>query len=57
MYDRSVNDLTETLFTSGAAEDIIARWTELLTAEATDLVAAATIDSDAAAITNTFPVV
>ena len=40
-------DLTAQLFTSGQVVD---RWSALLTAQATDLVDAATIDREAAAI-------
>lgn len=57
MYDEAVVQLTESLFTSGAADSIVARWVDLLAAEATDLVPATTIDSDAAAIAATFPLV
>ncbi len=56
-YDQAVTDLTETLFASGAAADIVARWTDLLSVEAADLVPVATIDADATAISNTFPAI
>ncbi len=55
LYDQAVADLTETLFTSGAADEVVARWTDLLSTNATDLVSVTTIDAEAAAITATFP--
>lgn len=49
-------DLTEMLFASGVADDLVSHWTELLALHAGDLVTITTIDNDAAAITGTFPI-
>ncbi len=47
-------DLTATLYTSGAAQEILDRWTAVLEAQAGDLVDVATIESDAARIAEYF---
>lgn len=44
-------DLTAALYTDGTAAGSIERWSSLVTAQASDLVDAATVSSDAAAIT------
>lgn len=50
LYKAKTDELRESLFTSGAADDILATWVELLSADATQLVDAATLDAEAAAI-------
>lgn len=56
LYDQAVTDLTQMLFASGVADDLVSHWTELLALHAGDLVTITTIDNDAAAITGTFPI-
>lgn len=43
-------ELTATLYTSGAADQAIADWAAVLTAQAGDLVSASTVDAEAAAV-------
>lgn len=50
LYADQTAELTELLFTSGAADEALATWTDVLTSQASDLVDVATIESDAAAI-------
>lgn len=50
LYQAKLTELRETLVTSGAAQSIIDRWAGVLTAGATDLVDAATIEQEAAAV-------
>ncbi len=50
MVDKAKNDLTASLFASGLAQSQLDEWTAVLKAQASDLVSAATVDSDAAAI-------
>lgn len=50
LYADQTAELTELLFTSGAADEALATWTDVLTSQAWDLVDVATIESDAAAI-------
>ena len=52
MYDEATAELTEILYASGAAEAIVATWVDVLTASASDIVGAVTIDAEAAAITD-----
>lgn len=53
MYTDASDELTETLFTSGTADDIVATWVEVLTGQ--DIVDSATVQADAAAIVAAFP--
>ena len=50
LYQEQLDELPERLFESGAAQAILAAWTTVLTEQATDLVDAATIEQEAAAI-------
>lgn len=50
LYDEALADLTASLSTSGVAQDILDTWTTLLTDEAGDLVDAATVASESAAL-------
>lgn len=50
LYEEALTDLTEALFTSGVAEDIISTWENVLTDQASDLVDAATVESEAATL-------
>lgn len=50
MYQQQLDELTERLFDSGAAEAILAAWTTVVTEQASDLVDASTIEQEAAAI-------
>ena len=50
MYAAATAELTDTLYASGAAEEIIDTWVDVLSTDATDLVDVATIQADADAI-------
>lgn len=50
MYAEKLVELTELMYTSGALDDALSTWVNVLSNEASDLVDAATIDADAAAI-------
>lgn len=50
LYDATMAELTSELFDSGLADELIDTWVEVLTTEATDLVAATTVEADADAI-------
>lgn len=50
MYTAATAELTDTLYTSGAAQEIINEWVEVLSAEAADVVDVATVQADADAI-------
>lgn len=50
LYAQAKVDLQEELITSGAAQGILDDWVAVLTAQASDLVPAATVDSEAAAL-------
>lgn len=54
LVDVATSDLSATLFTSGAAKDTLDDWVAVLTAQAGDLVPAATIAEEAAAIEEFF---
>ncbi|MCP5031845.1 MAG: hypothetical protein GY939_08585 [Actinomycetia bacterium] len=56
MVDEATVELTETLYRSGAADDIVETWVSVLTADAAGLVDAATIEAEAEAIVAEFPV-
>ena len=55
LYDAAAAELTETLFTDGAAEAIVQRWVTLLTEQAADLVGSDVVESDAQAVRDAFP--
>lgn len=55
LINQATSDLTEALFTSGLADEIVNDWTSMLQTEATALVDASTVDANAAAITAEFP--
>lgn len=55
MYIQATATLTESLFTSGAADAIVDSWVDVLSNSAGELVEVATVESDAAAIVATFP--
>jgi len=50
LYDEQTAELTEILYSSGALDDALVTWVNVLTSDATELVDIATIESDAAAI-------
>jgi spore coat protein CotH len=49
-YATALDELRADLYGSGAAQEVLDRWVALLTEQATDLVDAATIESEADAI-------
>jgi spore coat protein CotH len=55
LYEKATSDLTASLFTSGEAQKALESWSSLLTDQAADLVPAATITAEAAAVSATFP--
>ena len=50
LYDTAKADLTASLFASGLAQSQLDEWTALITAQASDLVSADTIESEAASV-------
>ena len=54
MYNQAKTDLKAQLFTSGKAAEVLSRWSGVLTAHAGDLVDAATVQREAAAIAKMF---
>jgi spore coat protein CotH len=54
LYETKVAELTETLYSSGAADQILDQWVATLTEQATDLVNAETITAEAADIAALF---
>ncbi len=50
LYEDAIVELTDTMFTSSAAADVVASWVQTLTDQAADLVDASTIQADADAI-------
>ncbi|MDQ3449322.1 MAG: CotH kinase family protein [Actinomycetota bacterium] len=54
LYDQALAELAESLYDSGAADEILDRWAETLTAQASDLVSAETIEEEAAALRTQF---
>ena len=49
-YDDATTELQDLLFTSGAADDILTAWTDLLVADASDLVDVATIEAESSTL-------
>ena len=47
LYDAKTTELTQTLFGSGAADEVLDRWVDVLSANAADLVDGATIEAEA----------
>ena len=54
LYTERLAELRQTLYADGAAQEVLTRWTDLLTEQASDLVSAETIESEAAAIAKQF---
>ncbi|SDD08395.1 Spore coat protein CotH [Sanguibacter gelidistatuariae] len=54
LYNQAVTDLTASLYTSGDADKIVSTWANVLTDQASDLVDAATIESEAASLRAAF---
>ncbi|HUR24052.1 MAG TPA: CotH kinase family protein [Acidimicrobiales bacterium] len=54
MFNQAKTDLKTELFTSGKASQVLSRWSGVLTAQASDLVDAATIEREAASISRLF---
>lgn len=54
LYDQALTDLTASLYTSGDADKIVSTWANVLTDQASDLVDAATIESEAASLRAAF---
>lgn len=52
LYDAAAVELSETLYASGLAQNILDAWVELLKAQAADLVPAATVDAEASVISS-----
>ena len=50
LYEQASADLTESLYTSGDAEEILSTWVTVLTEQAGDLVDATTIETEADAV-------
>jgi hypothetical protein len=50
LVDEAKADLTEELFESGYADEVLDRWVSVLTEQAGDLVDASTVEQEAAAI-------
>lgn len=55
LVDQATADLTSSLVTSGTAQEILDRWTALLTAEASDLVDPATVEAESESVASAFP--
>lgn len=55
LYDAAVEELTQSLFASGAAQDSLDTWSSMLTSEASDLVDPDVVSSEAADLTTEFP--
>ena len=56
LYQKTLADLRAELYASGKAAEIVSRWSELLKAQASDLVAATTITQEAANVSKYFTV-
>ncbi|PFG32768.1 CotH kinase family protein [Sanguibacter antarcticus] len=54
LYDQALTDLKASLYTSGEADAILTTWTDMLTDQASDLVDAETIASEAAVLHTVF---
>jgi len=54
LYTARLAELTDTLYTSGAADAVLTAWTTVLTEQASDLVSAETITTEAASIATYF---
>lgn len=54
MYDAELASIKAELYGGGKAQEVVDRWTKLLTEQASDLVPAATITQEAAAISKFF---
>jgi spore coat protein CotH len=54
MYNQAKTDLKAQLYTSGKAAEVLSRWSGVLTAQAGDLVDAATVEREAATISRLF---
>jgi spore coat protein CotH len=50
LYEQALTSLTESLYASGLADQVLADWVQLLQSNATDLVDASTLNSEAATI-------
>lgn len=55
LVDQATADLTSSLVTSGTAQEILDRWTALLTDEASDLVDPAAVAAESESIASAFP--
>ena len=49
-YDDATTELQDRLFTSGAADDILTAWTDLLLADASELVDVDTIEAESSTL-------
>jgi spore coat protein CotH len=54
LYQKSLTELKAQLYASGAAAEILGRWTAVLQSQATDLVNAATLTQEAANVSRYF---
>jgi spore coat protein CotH len=54
LYEKRLTELEKDLYESGAAMEILTRWVQVLKAQASDLVGASTVDSEATKISNYF---
>ena len=55
LYADATSELTESLFASGAAAEVVDTWVEVLSEQAADLVDTATIEAEADAILASVP--
>ncbi|WP_061963028.1 CotH kinase family protein [Demequina aurantiaca] len=55
LYEAAVEDLTESLFTSGTAQEDLDTWSELLTSDASDLVDPDVLATEAQTLSDAFP--
>jgi spore coat protein CotH len=54
LYQKSLTELKAQLYASGAAAEILGRWTAVLQSQASDLVNAATLTQEAANVSRYF---
>ncbi|WP_062210935.1 CotH kinase family protein [Demequina oxidasica] len=55
LYETAVEDLTESLFTSGTAQEDLETWSELLTTDASDLVDPDVVATESQTLSDAFP--
>lgn len=55
LYDAAVEELTAELFTDGTADELLTKWSDMLTEQAGDLVTAEAVEADAQQVRDAFP--